>query len=158
MMTCKIASLLAIIGTLLATCAPPVPATVNGLESVFHDPGFIVQGKTRQDQEWISETQETGIRVLGWARPKGVAKQKVVLAKTRRSVPVVAKPVTLQPKGHILLPVPRVESPTNEGESDVSSPAPEVVPAQPVRKKSINERLQDEIRALNEKVKKLEGR
>jgi len=45
------------------------PATTDGLKEVFHDPGFIVQGKTRKDQQWISETQETGINVLGWKRP-----------------------------------------------------------------------------------------
>lgn len=58
--------------SLLAGCAsgPPIPASVSGFGRVFHDPGFAVKGKTRKDQTWISETQETGIQVLGWKRPK----------------------------------------------------------------------------------------
>ena len=57
----------------LAACATnPIPASVSGFDKVFHDPGFAVMGKTRKDQVWISETQETGIRVLGWKRPKRV--------------------------------------------------------------------------------------
>ncbi len=54
----------------MGCASSPVPATVSGLNKVFRDPGFAVKGKTRRDQEWISETQEAGIRVLGWKRPR----------------------------------------------------------------------------------------
>ena len=55
----------------LASCASnPVPASVSGFKKVFTDPGFAVQGKRPKDQRWISKTQETGIRVLGWKRPR----------------------------------------------------------------------------------------
>ena len=60
---------------MITACANlPQPASVGGLSEVFRDPGFAVQGKTRKDQRWISETQETGIRVLGWKRPARLAK------------------------------------------------------------------------------------
>lgn len=58
--------------SLTACATQPIPASISGLDKVFHDPGFAVQGKTRQDQAWISETQEAGIQVLGWKRPKKV--------------------------------------------------------------------------------------
>jgi len=37
---------------------------------VFTDPGFAVQGKRLKDKQWIGKTQEQGIQVCGWARPK----------------------------------------------------------------------------------------
>jgi hypothetical protein len=158
------------VGTLLTACATRPPASLDGLKKVFHDPGFAVQGKTRQDQVWISSTQEIGIRVLGWARPKGVAGKKVVLAKTRRTVPAhVAKPAAAkrpQPGGgHILLPTPRtqplpprVESPTNEDETGVGTVAPPAAPLRPAHNPTMSERLREEIRVLNERIRKLEGK
>src|SRR5665811_33371 len=89
MMTFRNVMPIVALGMLVTACATTPPATVDGLKAVFHDPGFAVQGKTRQDQVWVSSTQETGIRVLGWARPKGVAGKKAVLAKTRRTQSVV---------------------------------------------------------------------
>lgn len=67
----RIALTAAALGTLLLlpACASNIPASLGGLQGVFRDPGFAVQGKTRKDQAWISETQEAGIRVLGWKRP-----------------------------------------------------------------------------------------
>ena len=128
---------MAAVGTLLTACATPPPATINGLKAVFHDPGFAVQGRTRNDQVWISATQETGIRVLGWARPKGVAGKKVALAKTRRATPVVVLP---RSKPMILAPnAPAVVT---------------VVPKEPTTTQS----LRDRIRVLNEKVRRLEGK
>lgn len=132
--------LAAVIGTLLTGCATQPPATVNGLKAVFHDPGFAVQGKTRKDQVWVSSTQETGIRVLGWARPKGVAGKKVVLVKSSRPAQAVKLPQA-RPSTDILPPTPRSEA----------SP---VAPA----KRTTMQKLQDRIDALNEKVRKLEGR
>lgn len=57
---------------LLAGCGATLgPASVEGGDcQVFKDPKFAVQGKRRQDQKWISGTQETGIKVCGWDRPK----------------------------------------------------------------------------------------
>jgi len=125
-------------GLLTTACANQQPASLNGLSQVFHDPGFAVQGKTRKDQVWISSTQETGIRVLGWARPKGVAGQRVTLAKTAR------KPVD----SHILLPTPRVVHPAaNKDAVGVTPPAPAHKPT-----------LAERIRAMNERLRKLEGR
>jgi hypothetical protein len=127
----------------MTACASQGPASLNGLEQVFHDPGFAVQGKTRKDQVWISSTQETGIRVLGWARPKGVAGVKVVKAKIRHAA---------KPTRQILLPTPK---PTTEKENG-TVPAVESPPVEP--KKTILQRLKDENKSLNERVRKLEGR
>lgn len=52
-------------------CASLPPATIVGGECrVFHDPGFAVRGKRLQDSQWIGQTQETGIDVCGWKRPR----------------------------------------------------------------------------------------
>ncbi len=130
-----------VVGTLLTACATPPPATVNGLKAVFHDPGFAVQGKTRTDQVWISATQETGIRVLGWARPKGVAGKKVVLVKTHKAIQTSHKVVIL-PKARPTILTPATPAVVT------------VVPKKPVTTQSLRER----IRALNEKVRRLEGK
>ena len=54
----------------LAGCASNRPASVDGECKVFTDPGFAVQGKRLTDKQWIGKTQEQGIQVCGWARPK----------------------------------------------------------------------------------------
>lgn len=55
----------------LAGCAGQIPASVQGGEcKAFKDPGFAVQGKRLKDKPWIGKTQETGITVCGWKRPK----------------------------------------------------------------------------------------
>ena len=55
----------------LAGCGSYGPASVKGGEcKAFHDPGFAVQGKRLQDKQWIGKTQETGIEVCGWKRPR----------------------------------------------------------------------------------------
>lgn len=65
-----IASLI-LIGFLLGGCASMAPASVqNGECKVFHDPGFAVRGKRLKDAQWIGRTQETGIDVCGWKRPR----------------------------------------------------------------------------------------
>lgn len=56
---------------LLAGCASTRPASVGGGECrVFKDPGFAVRGKRLKDSQWIGRTQEAGIQVCGWSRPK----------------------------------------------------------------------------------------
>lgn len=54
----------------LGGCASVKPATVTGECRVFKDPGFAVQGKRLKDKQWIGRTQEQGIQVCGWKRPK----------------------------------------------------------------------------------------
>lgn len=62
-----------VIGSALALSAcqttSNAPATVKGECNLFVDPGFRVRGKERQDQSWITETQEIGITSCGWHRP-----------------------------------------------------------------------------------------
>ena len=57
-------------GLALAGCAGVRPASVAGECKVFYDPGFAVQGKRLKDKQWIGKTQEQGISVCGWRRPK----------------------------------------------------------------------------------------
>lgn len=57
-------------GLTLAGCAGVRPASVAGECKVFSDPGFAVQGKRLKDKQWIGKTQEQGISVCGWQRPK----------------------------------------------------------------------------------------
>jgi hypothetical protein len=62
---------LVIVGFLLSGCASSLPASVSGGEcKVFNDPGFAVRGKRLKDNQWIGKTQEKGIEVCGWKRPK----------------------------------------------------------------------------------------
>lgn len=55
---------------LLAACGTNLPATIGGECQVFTDPGFAVQGKRTKDKRWIGSTQEKGIQVCRWVRPK----------------------------------------------------------------------------------------
>ena len=57
-------------GLALAGCTGVRPASVEGECKVFSDPGFAVQGKRLKDKQWIGKTQEQGITVCGWKRPK----------------------------------------------------------------------------------------
>lgn len=58
-------------GLALAGCAGVNPASVAGGEcKAFKDPGFAVQGKRLKDKQWIGKTQEQGIAICGWQRPK----------------------------------------------------------------------------------------
>lgn len=57
-------------GLLMTGCAGQLPASVNGECRVFSDPGFAVQGKRLKDKQWIGKTQEQGIQVCNWKRPK----------------------------------------------------------------------------------------
>lgn len=58
-------------GLALAGCAGSGPASVIGGECrVFADPGFAVRGKRLKDSRWIGSTQEKGIEVCGWKRPR----------------------------------------------------------------------------------------
>jgi hypothetical protein len=54
----------------LCCCAGNAPATIGGECQVFKDPGFAVQGKRLKDKQWIGATQEKGIAVCGWQRPR----------------------------------------------------------------------------------------
>lgn len=64
--------IIALIGAVaLAGCVGKTPASVQGGEcKVFRDPGFAVQGKRLKDKQWIGRTQETGIQVCNWKRPR----------------------------------------------------------------------------------------
>jgi hypothetical protein len=62
--------ILAVVAVVLAGCAGMRPASVEGECKVFTDPGFAVQGKRLKDKQWIGKTQEQGITVCGWKRPK----------------------------------------------------------------------------------------
>lgn len=75
-----------------AICSPNPKA-----ETVFHDPGFTVRGKTRRDQQWISGTQEAGIRACGWQRPRppAAAPHRTHILKPRPKP--VAAPTTVAP-------------------------------------------------------------
>ena len=65
--------LLMVVGFTLSACASKMPASVMGGECrAFHDPGFAVRGKRLKDSQWIGRTQETGIRVCRWQRPRGI--------------------------------------------------------------------------------------
>lgn len=55
---------------LVSGCAGSMPASVGGECKVFNDPGFAVQGKRLEDKQWIGRTQEVGIEVCGWKRPR----------------------------------------------------------------------------------------
>lgn len=56
---------------LLAGCPGHIPASVIGGEcKVFPEPGFAVQGKRLIDKQWVGKTQQTGIEVCGWQRPR----------------------------------------------------------------------------------------
>lgn len=60
-----------IVASVLAGCVGQRPASIGGGECrIFDDPDFAVQGKRLKDKQWIGKTQETGIEVCGWKRPK----------------------------------------------------------------------------------------
>ncbi len=64
-------AVLCTVATLGGCATMAQPASVRGGEcKVFHDPGFAVRGKRLRDSQWIGRTQETGIQVCGWRRPK----------------------------------------------------------------------------------------
>jgi hypothetical protein len=113
------------------------------LKDVFHDPGFAVQGATRRDQAWISATQETGIRVLGWARPKGTASGTKPPPKAQKQPP--ERP-SKQGGVEVLPPMPRpaVGHPA-------ATPAPS---AKPPHKPTLSEQVHD----LNQRLKAMEGK
>ena len=64
--------LLSLLAPLLGGCWwNDKPASViNGECKIFDDPGFAVRGKRLKDNQWIGKTQEAGIEVCGWHRPK----------------------------------------------------------------------------------------
>lgn len=93
-----VASLLAG-GVVLGSCAGHMPASVGGECRVFSDPGFAVRGKRLKDDQWIGATQEKGIQVCGWTRPKlhpAVTRQPDKLVRPT-VVPVVEQQPTLTP-------------------------------------------------------------
>ncbi len=67
-------SMIIALAFLLSGCAhSDLPASVAGGECrAFHDPGFAVRGKRLKDSRWIGRTQETGIRVCRWQRPRSI--------------------------------------------------------------------------------------
>jgi hypothetical protein len=58
------------LGVFLSACAGRMPASIEGECRVFDDPGFAVQGKHLSDSRWIGRTQEKGIQVCHWKRPR----------------------------------------------------------------------------------------
>ena len=63
-------AIIVVASALLAGCAGSMPASVDGECGVFSDPGFAVQGKRLKDKQWIGATQEKGIAICKWTRPK----------------------------------------------------------------------------------------
>lgn len=60
-----------LIGLFLSGCASVAPGSVAGGEcKIFHDPGFAVRGRRLTDSQWIGRTQEAGIEICGWKRPR----------------------------------------------------------------------------------------
>lgn len=63
-------ALVLLLAPLLGGCFLTAPASVDAECKVFTDPGFAVQGKRLKDKQWVGRTQELGIKVCGWQRPK----------------------------------------------------------------------------------------
>lgn len=146
------------------------PESLPGLKGIFTDPGFEVRGETRQDQIWISKTQETGIRVLGWKRPPHRAmllnrKPVAAAAALPRSTAAPARARMIRPQ-----PAPIVRAPSSHGGIALPSPHPaapvEVTPAipehpvvtLPAKKPSRLQKLRDELDAAKARIRRLEGR
>ena len=48
------------------------PASVAGACQVFLRPEYVVRGQSKEDQEWIDLTIESGVAGCGWLRPKSL--------------------------------------------------------------------------------------
>ena len=59
------------VSILISGCAGSLPASVSGGEcKVFAPPDYAIRGKTQVDQNWIDDTEESGIAACKWSRPK----------------------------------------------------------------------------------------
>jgi hypothetical protein len=98
---------LSLTGFLLAGCAGHMPGSVMGGEcKVFNDPGFAVQGARLKDKQWIGSTQEKGIDVCGWKRPKADSlRHRYVPVQASAPMPAsVAEPAPVPP---VVTPAPK---------------------------------------------------
>jgi hypothetical protein len=91
---------------LLANCAGQMPASVSGGECrVFNDPGFAVRGQRIQDKRWIGATQEKGIEVCGWKRPRAEPIMHVKATPVQAAAPMPAPQAEPQVESAPLPPV-----------------------------------------------------
>jgi hypothetical protein len=149
-------------GMFLTACASRGPASIAGGECrVFSAPDYAIRGKAQVDQNWIDDTEEAGIAACKWSRPQArpvakVAPHKAALIQHKKPIkkPVVKSP---KPVGHIMPPTSQPEPVTVPPPDDVI-PEPEIVSPTEKIDPSYYQKLQDRIRRLNDKVKRLEGR
>jgi len=93
-----------------AFCQPTLNGKPTAQEVVFTDPGFAVRGADRRSKQWISETQEAGIKVCHWERPAPAPK----MAKKPRAkiIKTSAPPLDANANQSMPTPPPRpVEEP-----------------------------------------------
>ena len=116
-------------------CAPTSTfATLKPAGEAFPRAQYQILGKTRYDQIWVSKTIEAEVVGFGFKRP------------LKRPASFDASPAS-----HTVVVLPKAR-PT------ILTPAtPAVVTVVP-NKPATTQSLRDRIRALNEKVRKLEGR
>ena len=126
-------TLLAGIGTLLMGCAGSKFATYQGAAPSLPQAQYQVLGKTKYDKTWIDKTTEAEVAGFGMKRPQ---RRPASFDTTPASHTVVVLPPS---KPSILAPT-----------------TPAVVTVAP--KKATTQSLRDRIKALNEKVRKLEGK
>ena len=105
-------------------------ANVKDVGASFPRAQYEIKGKTRYDQIWISETISAEVAGFGFARPQ----------RRPASFDVV-------PASHMVVVIPSSKS------STLTPIKPAVVTVVPK-----NQSLRDRIKALNEKVRKLEGK
>lgn len=154
--------LLAGLGILLGACAKGEFQTFDKPGQVLPQAEYQILGKTKYDQAWVDKTIEAEVAGFGMKRPQarpaslgGVTKAKpVARAKILKSVPVVSAP---SHSGGIVLPAPHPSAPAREDPVlEPEKPAPLV--ATPAKKKSVTQRLRDDLEAAKVRIRKLEGR
>jgi hypothetical protein len=79
---------------------------MGGECKVFDDPGFAVQGARLKDKQWIGATQEKGIDVCGWKRPRAEPVRRIKKVVVTPVVAPVAEPATF-PTAPVADPAPK---------------------------------------------------
>ena len=132
--------------TMLGACAPTNTfVTLQDAAKAFPRAQYQILGKTRNDQVWISKTIEAEVAGFGFARPaKRPASWDAHTTAVMHKVPVTALPKVK----------PTVANPIANPEPTQEAQQPSAQPSAP----SATQRLKDKIKALNDKVRKLEGR
>jgi hypothetical protein len=112
-----------------AFCQPTLNGKPTAQEVVFTDPGFAVRGADRRSKQWISETQEAGIKVCHWERPAPTP-----------------KPVAKKPRARII----KNSAPPLDANANQSMPTP-TPRAAPVKKKpTVWQRVRHPIKTYRE--------